>query len=59
MVNSLPQENHNTIYDLNLQDLCVEECGYSTAGKQLFTSLRRLIPVVDRAVTEEFDVSLS
>lgn len=37
------------------KDFCVEECGYSTAGKQLFTALRRLIPVVDRAVTEEFD----
>lgn len=57
-VNSLPQERHWTIHNLNLQDSCVDECGYSTAGKQLFNALRRLIPMVDGAITEYFDDSL-
>jgi len=35
----------------------VNECDYSTAGKQLFNALRERIPVVDGAVTEDFDDS--
>lgn len=39
------------------QEVCVNECDYSTAGKQLFSALRGRIPVVDGAVTEDFDDS--
>jgi len=36
----------------------VDECDYSTSGKQLFNALRKLIPVVDGAVTDDFDDSI-
>lgn len=42
----------------NEKDFCVDECDYSTSGKQLFNALRKLIPVVDGAVTDDFDDSI-
>jgi len=57
---SFPRETLNyTYFKLsNFQDFCVDECDYSTSGKQLFNALRKLIPVVDGAVTDDFDDSI-
>ena len=36
----------------------MEECDYSTAGKQLFNALRGRIPVVDDVIAEDFEEPL-